>query len=88
MSTTTDPTTGTGTLLDERADLRHDDGDHDRFAHFANKAAIAAAYVEGTPIVALCGKRWVPSRDPKKYPVCPDCKRIYDGLPAGSDSEG
>ena len=32
----------------------------------------------GTPVVALCGKAWVPSRDPQRFPVCPDCKRIYD----------
>jgi hypothetical protein len=31
----------------------------------------------------LCGKKWVPSRDPKKFPVCPDCKRIYEGIPEG-----
>jgi hypothetical protein len=39
--------------------------------------------VTGTPIEALCGKVWVPTRDPKKYPVCPDCQRIYESLPAG-----
>jgi len=38
--------------------------------------------VLGTPVVALCGKKWVPSRDPKRFPVCPDCKRIYESLPA------
>jgi Protein of unknown function (DUF3039) len=34
----------------------------------------------GTPLVALCGKVWVPSRDPKRYPVCPTCKEIHDQL--------
>jgi hypothetical protein len=28
---------------------------------------------------------WVPSRDPKRYPVCPTCKEIYEGLPPGDD---
>jgi hypothetical protein len=50
-----------------------DDGDHDRFAHYAKKADIARAYVTGEAIVALCGKKWVPSRDPKRYPICPTC---------------
>ena len=50
-----------------------DDGDHDRFAHYAKKADIARAYATGEPIVALCGKKWVPSRDPARYPVCPTC---------------
>jgi hypothetical protein len=27
----------------------------------------------------------VPSRDPKRFPVCPDCKRIYEGLPGGDE---
>ena len=50
-----------------------DDGDHDRFAHYAKKADIARAYVTGEAIVALCGKKWVPTRDPTKYPICPTC---------------
>jgi len=50
-----------------------DDGDHDRFAHYAKKADIARAYVTGEAIVALCGKKWVPSRDPSRYPICPTC---------------
>ena len=43
--------------------------------------------VTGTPVTALCGKVWVPSRDPKRYPVCPTCKEIYEMLPPG-DSGG
>ena len=45
-----------------------DAGDHDRFSHWARKSDITSAHVNGTPVVALCGKVWVPSRDPKKYP--------------------
>jgi len=25
----------------------------------------------------------VPNRDPKRFPVCPDCKRIYESIPDG-----
>lgn len=57
-----------------------DPGDHERFAHYAAKGDIARAIVEGVPIVALCKKRWVPHRDPKGFPVCPECKEIYEGL--------
>ncbi len=57
-----------------------DDGDHDRFAHYVRKADAARAAVEGTPVVALCGKVWVPSRDPQKYPVCKTCAEIRDQL--------
>jgi len=57
-----------------------DDGDHDRFAHYVRKADAARAAVEGTPVIALCGKVWVPTRDPKKYPVCKTCAEIRQGL--------
>ena len=26
--------------------------------------------------MALCGKVWIPNRDPSRYPVCPTCKEI------------
>ena len=55
-----------------------DDGDHDRFAHFARKDDVTRAYVTGEAIVALCGKKWVPTRDPKGYPICPTCKERKD----------
>ncbi len=56
---------------DVRPDLSHGDGDHERFAHYVQKNKIVESSVMGTPLVALCGKVWVPSRDPKRYPVCP-----------------
>jgi hypothetical protein len=30
----------------------------------------------------------VPSRDPKRYPLCPICKEIYERLPEGDGGEG
>lgn len=61
-----------------------DTGDHDHYAHYIlgrdPKAKITKAMVEGTPLRALCGKRWVPSRDASRYPVCPDCQKIKDRL--------
>ena len=56
------------------------DGDHERFAHYVRKSDIVRANVEGVPVVALCGKRWVPNRDPSRYPVCPTCKEIMARL--------
>lgn len=55
-------------------------GDHDKFAHYAPKVQITEALINGTPIMALCGKIWVPSRDPKGFSVCPECKEIFDQL--------
>ena len=57
-----------------------DDGEHDRFAHYVRKSDATRATVEGVPVRALCGKVWVPSRDPSKYPVCPECAKIRDRL--------
>jgi hypothetical protein len=62
-------------------------GDHERLSHYARKDKITEAMVLGTPVVALCGKVWVPSRDPQKFPVCPTCKEIYEGIAPGDDEE-
>lgn len=55
-------------------------GDHDRFAHYVRKDQIVESAVEGTPVIALCGKKWVPTRNPERFPVCPECKEIYEQL--------
>jgi hypothetical protein len=36
-----------GTLLDERTDLRLDEGDHERFSHYVDKAKLTEAMVLG-----------------------------------------
>lgn len=64
---------------------QEDDGGHDRFAHYVKKNQIVESAVTGKAIRALCGKKWVPSRDPSKFPLCPMCKEIYDGLRPGPD---
>jgi hypothetical protein len=48
-------------------------------------AKVLQARIEGTPIEALCGHRWVPSRDPKQLPLCGKCKDIYDTYRAFND---
>lgn len=60
-----------------------DPGDHDRFAHYVKKEKILESAVTGKPVRALCGKKWVPGRDPDKFPVCPACKEIYERLREG-----
>jgi hypothetical protein len=77
---TTLPEPGTGTAVEERTDYRLDDGDHERFSHYVEKDKLMQAMVDGVPVRALCGKLWVPSRDPQRFPVCPECKRIYEEL--------
>lgn len=65
--------------LKEKQELL-EDGDHERYSHYVQKNKITESAVMGTPVIALCGKKWIPGRDPEKFPVCPDCKRIYESL--------
>lgn len=80
---------GARTIVDERtkeqADYRLDEGDHERFSHYVPKKKLTEAMVMGTPVVALCGKVWVPSRDPERFPVCPECKEIWEGMESGDE---
>lgn len=74
----------------EREETREtvEPGDHERFAHYVRKEKILESAVTGAPVIALCGKVWVPGRDPGRFPVCPVCKEIYEGLRAPQDGEG
>ncbi|MDA2962579.1 MAG: DUF3039 domain-containing protein [Actinomycetota bacterium] len=72
--------TDSDTDLLNRPILEEDDGGHDRFAHYVKKEKITESAVTGKAVRALCGKKWIPSRNPEKYPICPTCKEIYAGL--------
>jgi hypothetical protein len=58
------------------------DGDHERMSHIVLEGfkpdkgdfisagpSVVEGMVNGTAVKALCGKIWVPGRNPKKYPV-------------------
>jgi hypothetical protein len=68
------------TVLVTDTQLDTDSGNHDRFAHYVNKDEATESMVKGWPVVALCGKIWVPSRDPEKFPICPTCKELHAHL--------
>ena len=71
------------TELDTRpvVDPQLDDGeDDDRYSHYVRKEDIMRSAVDGVPVKALCGKIWVPGRDPEKFPVCPSCKDMMSML--------
>ena len=40
-------------------------------------AVVTEAYVFGTPVVALCGAVFVPSRNPDNYPLCQACEEQW-----------
>ena len=90
--TRTEPGGGTGTLLEHEVEatprLSHGDGDHERFAHYVRKEKILESALSGEPVRALCGKKWVPGRDPSRFPVCPACKEIYESFSEGGDDSG
>ncbi|MFC0582602.1 DUF3039 domain-containing protein [Micrococcoides hystricis] len=80
---------GTATVVDEQTQQQvSEPGDHERFSHYVRKEKIMESALGGNAVVALCGKVWVPSRDPKKFPVCPECKEIYESMqPGGGDGD-
>lgn len=53
-------------------------GDHDRFSHYVRKEDIIRSTFDSVPVTALCGKTWIANKSPEKYPVCPDCKAVYE----------
>ena len=62
----------------ERVELENNG--ENKFAHYAEKVSVTEGYVLGTPVLAVCGKLFIPSRDPKKLPLCPICKKISEAL--------
>jgi hypothetical protein len=89
MTSQQTPGSGTDVLEAERIveeQVTNSDGDHERFSHYVPKDKLMEAMVNGTPVIALCGKVWVPSRDPQRFPVCPDCKDIWESLQEGDDA--
>jgi len=80
------PRTSTSVLEREQVEEQlAEPGDHERFSHYVRKEKILESALSGDPVVALCGKIWVPGRDPNRFPVCPVCKEVYDGLRAPQD---
>ncbi len=81
--------TGTS-LAPDRADPQLDGG-HERMSHIVLEGykpptgdflpagpSVVEGMVNGTAVRALCGKVWVPGRDPRRYPLCPTCKEIAE----------
>lgn len=81
MSTVTETYTELGPTIERfQRSAPSEPGDHDKFAHYVDKNKLMDAMLEGTPLRALCGKLWVPTRDGLKFPVCSECKEIWENL--------
>jgi hypothetical protein len=75
-------------IVEEVSDPELEDEDP-RFSHLvgpiytdegkiSGSARVTEAMIMGTPVEALCGYTWVPSRNPDRYPLCPRCKEINE----------
>ena len=79
----------------ERTREEQSPGDEERYAHYVRKERQLESAFTGRLVVALCGKVWVPTRNPESFPVCPVCKEIFEqmgkqgsGWPFGPDVPG
>lgn len=73
-----------------------DEADHERMSHIVLEGFrprdgsdgdfvragtnVVEGMVNGAPVRALCGKVWVPGRDPNRYPLCPTCREIAEAM--------
>ena len=67
-------------ILEETETVPTNNGDHDRLSHYVHRDDMMRGMVYGEPVMALCGKIWVPERDGSKFPVCPECKEILGSM--------
>lgn len=71
-----------GTSTVEQPRVSDTGNDDDVIAHIVHtpgasaSAMVTKAMVEGRELEALCGLRWIPSRDPERKRVCEDCVRV------------
>jgi hypothetical protein len=73
-------------ILEETRTTPTNNGDHDRFSHYVHKNDMMQGLVYGQPIMAICGKIWIPEQDGSKFPICPECKEIYNSIPSGDNN--
>lgn len=82
---------GSPTVAPVTPDQQLDEGDHERMSHIVLEGFrlkrgpfvrtgpnVMEGLVNGTPVRALCGKVWVPNRDPQRFPLCPTCREIAE----------
>lgn len=65
-------------LVETDLDQKTDSEDNNELAHYAEAASVTEGYVMGTPVQALCGKIFIPSKNPERLKICPICKELVD----------
>jgi len=71
----------TETIVEPHTTIEVDEDGNQRFTHIVNcpdgkedtASWVTEARIMGLEVTALCGKKWVPQADPKKYPICQPC---------------
>lgn len=83
----------TGTVLDPKVEETTTTGDP-IMSHLVppkdgktGPQRVMEARVNGTPVEACCGYVWIPSRDPRNYPLCQKCEQIYKERGGGPVNE-
>jgi len=69
-------TSGGGSDSEHRAHIVKRPPDRDSAEGWVTEARVLGLEVE-----ALCGHRWVPARNPEKYPVCELCRDVLAHTP-------
>lgn len=69
----------------ERQDTRPSDPglEEGKVAHIIRKGDQMRGYVLGEEITALCGEKFIPTRDPYQYPVCEACRAALTMMNGG-----
>lgn len=79
----------TTTFVEKVTDFASEPGDHDKMAHIVYPAdGLTEAYIMGTPVQALCGHVWSPTRAPDPFPVCQRCIEVYETIAPGRPWHG
>lgn len=80
-------TPSTGSVTETREEQQIKPGDNERYAHYVRKNKLTESAVTGKAVIALCGKVWIPVRNPEAFPVCPQCKEIYSQMQGGGSDK-
>jgi hypothetical protein len=54
--------------------------DDDKVSHLISKQDWEKAYIMGEPVQALCGKLWVPHKNPDQFPLCGRCAHVFENM--------
>lgn len=85
VSSTAVRLSGTDSDVIERRETRPSDPglEEGKVAHIIRKDDQMRGYVLGEEITALCGERFIPTRDPYQYPVCEACRAALTMMNGG-----